>query len=407
MAINFKQPKYVLPLVALPFLCLFFYVYHSNAAKNKKQVKQQAGINTSVGDVSPDIKKKNLSDKLDAYRSAYKEADGYTAVNPIPSEQNSGPAFHNSYSDQQKRMLDSIDQEMKRRYGSRPAQAVPQKSYTGSFTGPGSSLRGTSPQDKALQSALANLANRQKESAANHPGLGASVKDKDPMEIFKQQMAYMDSINKSNDPAYKAEKLKQQAIAKANAEKAKEPTLEVRKAALPPDDFNTVMPERPEAFIMAIIDENVTGYAGSRIRLRLLEDITAGQTLIKKGTYLYALINGFSGQRVTLQIKSILYNDKELPVKLDVYDLDGLPGLYVPASQFRDFTKDLGTNTIQGVSIDGNAQNGSQLLMSSADKIFQSTSTAIASAIRKNKAKIKYNSYIYLIDTKAQEKAQN
>jgi conjugative transposon TraM protein len=403
MAINFKQPKYVLPLVALPFLCLFFYVYHSSAAKNKTETKQQIGINTSVGDVSPNIKKKNLEDKLDAYRNTYKDADGYTAVSPIPSVQTTDPGFNNSYSDKQKRMLDSINAEMKRRYGVNPAQAVPQKPYAGSF--PEHPVRGTSSQDKALQSALANLANRQQDASANHQNT-ATGKEKDPMEIFKQQMAYMDSINKSNDPAYKAEKLKQQALAKANADQAKNPVLEVRKAALPPDDFNTVMPESKEEFIMAIIDENVTGYAGSRIRLRLLEDIIAGKILIKKGTYLYALINGFSGQRVTLQIKSILYNDKELPVKLEVYDMDGLPGLYVPESQFRDFTKDLGTNTIQGVSIDGNAQNGSQLLMSSADKIFQSTSTAIASAIRKNKAKIKYNSYIYLIDTKAQEKAQ-
>src|SRR6185312_14635223 len=89
-----------------------------------------------------------------------------------------------------------------------------------------------------------------------------------------------------------------------------------------------------------------------------------------------------------------------LPIKLEVYDQDGLAGLYVPDSQFRDFTKDLGTNTIQGVSIDNGSSTGSQFLMSTADKIFESTSGAIASAIRKNKAKIKYNTYVYLIDTK-------
>jgi hypothetical protein len=37
--------------------------------------------------------------------------------------------------------------------------------------------------------------------------------------------------------------------------------------------------------------------------------------------------------------------------------------------------------------------------MSTTDKIFESTSSAIAGAIRKDKAKIKYNSYIYLIDS--------
>ena len=48
---------------------------------------------------------------------------------------------------------------------------------------------------------------------------------------------------------------------------------------------------------------------------------------------------------------------------------------------------------------DGTGTAASQLMMSSVDKIFQSTSSAIAGVIRKNKAKIKYNSYLYLIDT--------
>ena len=86
-----------------------------------------------------------------------------------------------------------------------------------------------------------------------------------------------------------------------------------------------------------------------------------------------------------------------MPVKLAVYDQDGLDGLYVPNSQFRDFTKDASTNVMQGVDIESTS---SSYLMSAADKLFESTSSAIASAIRKDKARIKYNSYVYLIDTK-------
>jgi conjugative transposon TraM protein len=150
--------------------------------------------------------------------------------------------------------------------------------------------------------------------------------------------------------------------------------------------------------MMAVTDEDVTGYAGSRVRLRLLEDIRAGNTLIKKGTRLYALISGFSGQRVILSVSSIASGNEILPVKLEVYDLDGLCGLYVPGSRFRDFTKDLGANTIQGVAVDGNTSSGSQFLMSSMDKVFQSASSAVAAAIRKDKARIKYSSFVYLID---------
>jgi hypothetical protein len=112
---------------------------------------------------------------------------------------------------------------------------------------------------------------------------------------------------------------------------------------------------------------------------------------------LYGLVNGFTQQRITLVITSVLTAGQILPVKLSVYDDDGLLGLYVPASAFRDFTKDLSGNSMQGVSIETGSA-GSQLLMSSMDKVFQSTSSAIAGAIRKNKAKIKYGTQVYLID---------
>jgi len=383
MKINFKQPKYILPLILLPFLCLFFFVYHSSFAGKKKDSKQEAGINGTVGDVSPEVRKRQLEDKLDAYRNSYKDADGYSAVSALPEEKTSNPAYNNNYSDNQKRMLDSINQVMKNRFNSHPKD-----NYS----------------DKAMSEALNNLSQRQ-----NRQPLPNSPPAKDPMAMFREQMAYIDSVNRANDPAAKAERQKKEAQAKAEATRKSEPVLSVHKADVVLAAFNTVAPEKTDDFIKVVIDENLTGYAGSRIRLRLLDNIMVGHELVRKDTYLYALISGFSGQRVTLSVKSILDNGKILPVKLDVYDLDGLPGLYVPESAFRDFTKDLGTNTIEGVTIDnsGSGSAASQFFMSTADKMFESTSSAIAGLIRKNKAKVKYNSYLYLIDNEALQNAQS
>ena len=373
MSINLKQPKYVLPLLALPFLCLFFYVFHSGGTKQKTATKQAAGINTSVGDVSPEVKKQDLTNKLDAYRNRFKETDGNNTVTAIPTEKPADQSIANN-----KAKLDSINRLMNRRFHSHPATV--------------------SSQDQQMAEALNRLQSRQKNVQENNSPPTA----KDPMALFRQQMAYMDSVRKASDPAYIAAKQKQEAQAKAEAAKAADKTLVVTKAAANSSDFNTVMPEKDRDFIKVVIDEGLTGYAGSRIRLRLLDDMQAGPYLIKKDTYLYALISGFTGQRVTLSVKSIVYQDKILPVKLEVYDLDGLEGLYVPESAFRDFTKDLGTNTVQGVTIDdsGSGSVASQFMMSTVDKVFESTSSAIAGIIRKNKAKIKYNSYLYLIDTK-------
>jgi conjugative transposon TraM protein len=377
MKINFKQPKYVLPLLALPFLCLFFFVWRSGFSKTKPEVKQEAGLNGTVGNVSANVRKKELSDKLDAYRNTYKEADGYSAVNVIPKEASTNSGFKDNYTGKEKQTLDSIDRAMKAKYNTRPVS-----------------------HDKALAAALTAMPRYQK-AAVNPP----VVKEKDPMDVFKQQMAYMDSISKMNDPAYKAEKLKKLSAEKAALQQATEKRLVVTKADEADNDFNTVKPAGDDHFISAVIDENITGYAGSRLRLKLLEDIKAGGNRIRKGTYLFAQISGFSEQRVTLTVTTILAEGKILPVKLEIYDLDGMPGLYVPSSAFREFTKDLGSNSVQGVTIDGNS-TGSQFIMSSVDKMFQSTSSAIASLIRKNKAKMKYNSYIYLIDNDALQHTQ-
>lgn len=390
MKINFKQPKYVLPVILLPFLCLFFYAWHSGFSKPKAAVKETVGLNGSVGAVSADVRKKQLADKLDAYRSTYKEANGLTAVNVIPRESSSNPAFNNDYSDQQKKKLDSIQQAMKAKFGAGSNNSFRQGQESGLA------------HDRQVARAVEAMQHRQ----ANAPRQAAAVaKEKDPMEIFKAQMAIMDSITKQNDPTYKDELKKRQAADKLAALKQSQVKLSVEKADAISTDFNTVLPEKQPAFISAVIDENITGFAGSRLRLKLLEDIKAGNNLIKKGTYVFAQVSGFSEQRVTLSVTTILYDGKILPVKLDIYDTDGLPGLYVPSSAFRDFTKDLGGNSMQGVTIDGSSGN-SQFIMSSLSKVFQSTSSAIADLIRKNKAKLKYNSYLYLIDNDALQNAQ-
>lgn len=383
--INFKQPKYVIPLLILPFVLLFFYVYRTSLSKDQSAGQGTGtGIQDNIGQASQQVQKSGLSDKLDAFRNQYKEAGGSTAINAIGEEP----------------LLDSIDREMKNRFS---AQAgLP---YATGQSYQQESMSRLNAQDQALANALANLNNpnlqRQTPNSIMQP-----IKEKDPMELFRAQMAYMDSVTRSQDPEYKAEQERVTAILRAEKQQKDELKLQVRKSGDQSAMFNTLLPGKQADFIKAIIDENITGYASSRIRLRLLEDLNVGRVPVKKGTYLYAEINGFSGQRVTLSIKSIFTNGKILPVKLDLFDIDGLAGLYVPESAFREFTKDLGGNSIQGVNIQGTAQNQNQFLMSTMDKMFQSTSSAIANLIRKNKAKLKYSYYVYLIDPEALQNEQ-
>lgn len=394
-SIRFNQPKYVVPLIVLPFLILCFYVYRMGEGEPEAKADAPVGMQGNIGNASQEVQHRAFDDKLDAFAQQYKEADGNTAVNPIADQAG----------------LDSIDRLMKERFmggGSVTGYPAMRPLSNNGFA-----------QDPEMARALASL----QRPGVTQPGLGTDAgfgqvgsvpvqqspvapAQKDPMELFRQQMASMDSVSKANDPELKAERDRMAAVERAESLERAVPRLKVVKELDRSDVFNTVVPERRDHFIMAVIDENVTGYAGSRIRLRLLEDIRAGKVLVQKGTYLYALISGFGDQRVTLSVRSILQDGRILPVKLELYDTDGLPGLYVPESAFREFTRDLGGSSMQGVNIQGNSASASQFLMSSMDKMFQSTSSAIAAMIRKNKAKIKYNSYIYLIDPDELQKEQ-
>jgi hypothetical protein len=64
MKINFKQPRYVLPLILLPFLCLFFYAWKSSFGKDAPVQQNGNTLQETVVDVSEEVKNKGIEDKL-------------------------------------------------------------------------------------------------------------------------------------------------------------------------------------------------------------------------------------------------------------------------------------------------------------------------------------------------------
>lgn len=182
----------------------------------------------------------------------------------------------------------------------------------------------------------------------------------------------------------------------------------VKKVKVTSDYFNTLTQNEHEPkLIKAIIDENIKAVDGSRVRLRLLDDIEIGETTVHKGAYLYATMSGFASQRVKGSITSILVDDELLKVSLSLYDTDGLEGLYVPSSQFRETTKDVASGAMQGnMNIDqsGATNSFSQWGMQAVTNAYQKTSNAISKAIKKNKVQLKYGTFVYLVNGRANER---
>ena len=166
--------------------------------------------------------------------------------------------------------------------------------------------------------------------------------------------------------------------------------------------FNTVSQNaKGSSLITAIIDENIKAVDGSRVRLRLLDDVEIGGLFVPKGTYLYATMSGFGKQRVKGKVASVFVGDEIKTINLSIYDTDGMEGLYVPSSTFRETTKDIGSSAMQqSMSIDGSSSNNSvaQWAQQTVQQAYQRTSQAISKAIRKNKVNLKYGTRVYLIN---------
>ena len=68
--------------------------------------------------------------------------------------------------------------------------------------------------------------------------------------------------------------------------------------------------------------------SGQRVTVRLLEDYVDGSVRIPANTHLQAICK--IGDRLELSVRSLELDGRILPLALDAYDTDGLPGIYCP-----------------------------------------------------------------------------
>ncbi|WDT67945.1 conjugative transposon protein TraM [Cloacibacterium sp. TD35] len=396
--IDFKQRKYVLPLLALPFLLLFVYVGAQFTKEDTSEKDQPKELSLSLGETQDSIMTKN-----DAYDAFFKKDDNRTMLEGLDKEEDSLYNYDDQLSLAQKRKIDSLKAVSSRQNQYR------EKGNPSSYYSPNSSQR----EDKDYQrsSEIIRMLNDKsygkQENGFDSESQKAPSKNEpqDPVKYLKQQMLVMDSLEKARDPEYQSKLAAEQRL-KTSKEKMDEflnSTFNVSKSGIN-NDFNAFYKEKENSFIKAVIDENNKGFLGSRIRFRLLEDIFISNRKISKGSILYGQISGFSMQRVDLTIVSVFTKGEIFPVNLSIYDVDGMKGLYVPQSVFRDMIREMGSNSVQGTQMD---MGGQGFFTSLGSKLFTSTSKSIANLIKTNKAKLKYNSYVFLIDEKQLKDSQN
>jgi conjugative transposon TraM protein len=461
-----KNHKAMIPMVVFPFLIMIngigTFIFKTDLKAATPSVSNQ--INAELQD--PDLEKSQTKNKFDALFDAYDKKEDFSAIQDLEglgsgSEKSMELDDKNLYSMSEmdmisrgngNRLTGNNQNQAESNYSlfKNAASNSPSNSSNGLGYSPKFALQGTrGSQPSRVDNTEINRGYAQRDNYESHlngmnnanernyerdaPKEFKESKQSNPhednMALFRAQMAVIDSmtnkrkekrsdktqmgsmnlsekgelseaLNGSNEGDNAKPLVKSTAKSALNAEKI----IEVSKTENDNSRFfNTVGLSKNNSFIKAILDEGLKVYDGSRVRIRLMDDIQFEGRTLEKGTYLYGIISGFKTQRVLLTITNIAYNNEILNVKLDVFDQDGMKGLYIPESLFREIAKEASAQTVGGQNLqfsDNNALNATQMAYTAAQDIYKTTTRAMSDAIRKRKAVLKYNTQIFLVNSK-------
>lgn len=110
------------------------------------------------------------------------------------------------------------------------------------------------------------------------------------------------------------------------------------------DDPNQTMTE--DNAIEAVVSGTQNLINGAILQLRLATDVYINGILIPRGNPINGVVT-LNNERLQAEITSIRYGKSLLPVSLNIFDLDGLPGIYIPGAISREVAKNAAENNLQ------------------------------------------------------------
>ena len=84
--------------------------------------------------------------------------------------------------------------------------------------------------------------------------------------------------------------------------------------------------------------------------MRLLKDVFVNGSKIPAGSFVYGTAE-IVQERLKVFVSSIQFEKNLFPVSLNVYDMDGLEGIYIPGSTAREVVKQAGEQSVQSLGI--------------------------------------------------------
>ncbi len=391
--INFRQPKYVLPAILYPLILgtgwLVIDMFRTEVKDAPdKNLEETEYLNPSLPQAQ--IRDDGIGDRTESMMKSYGRIQDYSAVENIDrNNEEQTEDYISRYSDEEFAMLDREAQarteellrlrEMQDRIaeGAQKGEAMSSDSLSHTDY----AYRNNQEALTELERALAEARLKGQQSVEQTvPNVAEATVNISPTETVEDKEGAVNALSEDD--------MAQTVV------KAKRPSSSY---------FNTLAENEPEpSLIKAIIDEDIKAVDGSRVRLRLLDDVEINDVFLPKGSYLYATMSGFGQQRVKGSVKSLMVSDELVKVNLTIYDTDGMEGLYVPSSSFRETAKDVAGGALDNsMTLNSNTSgqgNVAQWGWNAIQNAYQKTSSAISKAIRKNKVSLKYGTFVYLVN---------
>jgi conjugative transposon TraM protein len=341
---NVKQRKMllVLPLLAIPFLTMAFWALGGGKGKDKT-ASDSPGLNLELPDAR--LKEDKLLDKLSFYEKADK--DSMRMAEWMRSDpyyrRDTNPVFPNELEELSTLTAGKYNQ----RLNSSPYE-----------------INANKPEDQLLQKLQLLESEMKKNSSDNYE---EKIQQPLPNRELSTELDRLEQLLKVNN-ASSAEDSEMKQLegtldkildiqhpqrVKERSARNKDAVYSVRRTSGADtivkgfysfSDENEFEAAEQNA-LEAVIAGNQTIVNGAVVKFRLLNEIYISGKLIPKDI-LVSGIASLDGERLQVEINSIRSGKSIYNVKLEVFDMDGLPGIYIPGTINRDVAKESLNNSL-------------------------------------------------------------
>lgn len=388
-----RKAMLFLPMIVIPFLTLGFYALGGGKGKGEGTVNS-GGLNLRLPDAN--LKEEQSSGKLSFYDRAEKDSaklEEWMRGDPYYKSSEPLSAYEPS-------TLEEVTEESASKYGQR-LKLSPYESKN-------------NPEDAVLkklallQRELDQSANVSVERDLNYSGdeKAAAVNGTDRLESMMQMLQTKDE----GDPEIKQlSSVMDKILDVQHPQRVKDRMMEdpglSAKSYLKISDraagdtsvdgfygMDAVDDEVVSNAIRAVVHEQQVLVNGAIVKLRLRQGMFIGNVEVPAGNFIYGIVS-LQGERLNIDIHSIRSGTSIYDVKLEVYDMDGLQGIYIPGAITRDVAKESADNHLQLMDM---GTTGSSFKMQAAAAGINSVRSLLSRKVKLIKVSVKAGYQLFI-----------